>query len=142
MLPVPQTLSILIYGRDPYLLGTRRLVLESSGHRVWAIEEISEMDRIASDEAIDLLILCHSLSAAQCSSALAVGRGRWPSAQSLILTVGEWGSSDQSVGQSFDVGGGPAKLIAAVDRIGLARHSSPPPAVHFAPSRGESLVSS
>ena len=54
--------SVLIYGRDAQLLETRRWVLEHAGMKVTTTTDLGEMESILVNEAIDLFILCHTLS--------------------------------------------------------------------------------
>ena len=121
-----RTFSILLYGRDPQLLETRRLVLEKSGHRVWATMDINQVDRVTELKAIDLLVFCHSLSSKQCDEALALAHGWWPQVKSLVLTAGVAGCSDALSDKVLDAMEGPAKLISAVAQ--LASPETPPQA--------------
>ena len=120
-----QTLSILMYGRDAQLLETRRMVLETSGHKVRTTMDLSEIDRIAAFQNFDLLILCHSLSMEQCGRALALAHSRWPSVESLILTAGAAGCTTPLTERVLDAMQGPAKLISTVGQIAKSEASLP-----------------
>jgi hypothetical protein len=118
--------SILVYGRDPRLLETRRWVLEHSGARVWMATELSDFDQIAAGKSIDLVILCHSLSMEDCGRALALANTRWPQAQSLVL-ISE--PSDCFPGFSdgvADAGRGPAFLLQTVAKLIGNEHAFAP----------------
>jgi hypothetical protein len=109
--------SILLYGRDPQLLYTRRWVLERSGARVWTATDLSDFDQIALDEPIDLIILCHSLLMEECGRALALASKRWPDSQSLVLTWGQSGGQPGFAGQIADAVRGPAFLLQTVAKL-------------------------
>ena len=109
--------SILIYGRDPQLLNTRRLLLEKSGHQVRVTMDINQVDRVADLMAVDLLIFCHSLSPEQCDQALVFAHARWPKVKVLVLTAGLAGCSDALSDKVLDAMQGPAKLISTVSQL-------------------------
>jgi DNA-binding response OmpR family regulator len=113
---MPSPASIFVYGRDPQLLETRRWVLERSGARVWTATELSEFDQVASSEAIDLIILCHSLSMEECGRALEMAHSRWPGVQSLLM-MSELSDRYTVSDQIADVWRGPDYLLQTVAKL-------------------------
>jgi DNA-binding NtrC family response regulator len=110
-------LSILLFGRDPMLLQTRQWLLEARGYRVRTPSDLGELERMASDGPVDLLILCHSLSAEDSVRAAAAVSSRQPRARILVLTGS---SSSQMMGlhaATMDSGDGPEGLLACVGRL-------------------------
>ncbi len=110
--------AILMYGRDPQLIDTRRMVLERSGYKVLTTMNLAEIDRITAQSSLDLLILCYTLSMAECDRALASAHSQRPAIKSLVLVAGGSGcSSAQQVDGVFDAMEGPARLISTVGRL-------------------------
>ena len=113
--------SILIFGRDPRLLETRRLILERCGYVVWTAGELATATLILAREDIRLLILCHTIAKEDCGLALALAH-RALATQCLVLTAGRTGcvsdrsnqAPDQRPDLSLDAREGPLQLIAAV----------------------------
>ena len=115
---MPAPVIILIYGRDPQLLETRRMVLERTGYTVLTTNALAEIDHTAALHRIDLCILCYSLSMEECGRALALVHSRCPLVKSLVLTSGASGcSSTHLLDQVFDAMEGPAKLISTVNQL-------------------------
>ena len=54
--------TVLIYGRDPVLLETRRLILARSGLKPVTVLDLPQAHRIIKSLNVDLLILCSSVS--------------------------------------------------------------------------------
>lgn len=121
---MPQCLSILMYGKDAPLLDTRKMVLESTGHRVWPASNPAAFKRIVSDQLIDLVVLCHSLSSEECNHALAVVELEAPHVGSLLLTAGPTGCVGNGSSEVLDTMDGPRQLISTVNRIATLHISS------------------
>ncbi|MGI4828914.1 MAG: hypothetical protein ACRYFU_12100, partial [Janthinobacterium lividum] len=79
--------SILVYGRDPSLLDTRRWVLERAGYRVLTAQTLAEARHLAATEPVSVLLLCHGLSAQDCEDALAVADIIRPEMRRLLITA-------------------------------------------------------
>ncbi|HEV2620119.1 MAG TPA: hypothetical protein VGU23_09315 [Acidobacteriaceae bacterium] len=109
-------LSILVYGRDIHLIETRRWVLEHAGFAVSTTLELRDAeDRIDADH-FDLFILCHTLSAEECTSILANVHSRHPEMKILILSRSrpDCGSKDDFVLSAFAT---PQALISTVSGL-------------------------
>jgi hypothetical protein len=115
-MPLAQA-SILIFGRAPQLLETRRLILERAGARVWTAAELSDIKSIAHAVSIDLVILCHSLSMEQCGRALALASTLWPQVKSLNLSSGCCECNPEISERVVDANRGPAHLLDAVANL-------------------------
>jgi hypothetical protein len=63
---------VLIYGREPSLLETRRQVLQRVGFRVAAIAGLEELSNRVADE-FEVLVLCHTLSSKDQQEAIDCG---------------------------------------------------------------------
>jgi hypothetical protein len=109
--------AILIYGNDPQLLRTRQWVLEVCGYEVWGASNFSKVQRIIEANRIDLLMLCHSLSSEERGRAIALPKPLWPGMKSMALTAEFLGRHSQLSIQVFDTMDGPAKLVAAVEKL-------------------------
>ena len=109
--------SILVYGRDPSLLDTRRWVLERAGYRVLTAQTLEEARHLAATDPISVLLLCHSLSAQDYENALAVADSIRPEMRRLLITANTHlctGRSEDHILSAFD---GPRALIAAVQEL-------------------------
>jgi DNA-binding response OmpR family regulator len=78
---------ILVYGRDPSLLETRCMVLETTGSVVRATAEPEEAERIIRDERPALLVLCYTLSPEDRSSILSSAQLLRPDMKTLVESV-------------------------------------------------------
>jgi hypothetical protein len=54
--------TIFIYGNDPMLVTTRRLIFERAGYTVFAAESLSNAALVLMNHQIDVFVLCQSLS--------------------------------------------------------------------------------
>ena len=109
--------SILIYGLDPTLLLTRCLLLENAGFRVAAVQDANLATEALSHQPIELSILCHTLSLAECEAILAKVHSLRPETKVVLLeTRGDERliSGNDSVLNVFD---GPEKLLMTVKML-------------------------
>jgi len=111
------TPPIVIFGRDPALLESRRWVIEHAGFKVLTISKVAEAERLIQAENPELVILCHSLSAELCLEMVAFVHNTRPQIRILIMSAGTEtcapGDRDEAI-SSFE---GPRSLIAAVKRL-------------------------
>jgi DNA-binding NtrC family response regulator len=108
---------ILMYGYDPKLLESRRLVLENCGYQVSPVTIRADIASLLDSTPFDLLMLCHSLTEADCERLIADTSKRQPRVKSLILTAGEPGCHSRMMSDVFDIFQGPAKLISTVHQL-------------------------
>ena len=93
---MPTPPSILIFGRDSRLLETRRWVLERAGFVVSTVFDLESAMAGIDGKPVDLLILCYTISAAQCTSILDTVHALNPGMKTLILNSGRTGCNSES----------------------------------------------
>lgn len=108
---------LLTFGRDAQLLETRALVLEKAGYRVQQTTSLPEMERALTQATFNLVILCHSISGVECSSALSTIHRQTPPPPCLVLTTGQSACADSLSENLLNPMEGPAKLIAKVKHL-------------------------
>ena len=116
-------LSILLFGHDPILLQTRRLVLEQAGYWVTQTTELSRLVCLVSLEQVNLLVLCHTLSMEECGRAAALVQTRWPQVQTVTLLAGDAGCRLTASSDQVDSREGPKRLVDTI--AGLIRFKAP-----------------
>ncbi len=77
--------EVLIFGHDPVLLETRRLLLNRAGFQVWIAAKATEAVDVLLNEPIDLFILCQSLPADVCERTLETAHTLRPEMINLLL---------------------------------------------------------
>ncbi|MGI4758757.1 MAG: hypothetical protein ACRYGF_18150 [Janthinobacterium lividum] len=105
---------ILICGRDPDLLRTREMVLRSAGHRVSVtLQPIGQAPDL---DSVELLIVCHTLSAAERQRDLSTLASSISKAKALCLVPHAGGATgdDTFVLDSF---AGPKKMLEVVKEL-------------------------
>jgi DNA-binding response OmpR family regulator len=111
--------AILLYGHDELLLWTRRLVFEWAGYEVSVAQELQQVSQLLDREDVGLIVLCYSLSRAECAELIAASRSEVPTL--LITECGEMGNRDCDVKEVadawFDSILGPEALVRKVDAI-------------------------
>lgn len=107
-----QSSSILVFGRDLALLDTRALVLKQAGYKVKAF---SSWEEAPETEAVDLMILCHSLTEAERTTILRSAAAQWPSARKLAMAPLR--GSVEGMAEVFNSFEGPAKLVERVRNL-------------------------
>jgi hypothetical protein len=78
-------ISVLIYGHDARLLESRKWVLQSWGYRALSVRSLAAINQVPLTPPIDLLVLCYSLSAEECESAIGCAKLRWSGVKELAL---------------------------------------------------------
>jgi hypothetical protein len=92
------------------------LLLESAGFQVVAVSRIEQLQTI--DAPVQLVVLCHTLSATDCKRALSIASTRWPHTKELILSpLSGTSACAADHEESFPVAEGPEKLIALVHEL-------------------------
>ena len=117
-------ISIVLLGHDAHQLETRKWALLSLGYRVLVLMHRAELDRVPADPAIDLLVLCPTLSSKECAQAVAAASSRWPEIKALALVRDNSRRPSKllaQVRQTLDV---PGRLLTMVSElVGYARSS-------------------
>lgn len=114
---------IVVCGVDETLLNIRRDVLLSVGFNVTTTARPEDLLQLAQDQTVRVLVLCHTLKAAEQQLAIRVLGSQWPSAKSIILTT-LYNQSPSEVPDAFvHTSEGPKALIATLEQL-LATDSS------------------
>ncbi len=108
--------AILLYGTDQNLLNSRRLLLQRAGHEVYAVTDMWQIERLAFERSIDVVVFCHTLTANDICQGMAFCRIAWP--QIAILRLNPM-VEDTSPGwpNILSVKEGPARLVATVQQL-------------------------
>jgi hypothetical protein len=118
-------ISVLIYGHDARLLESRKWVLQSCGYRALSIRNLAGLNRVPQNPQIQLLVLCYTLTAKECESAIAHAKLRWPNVKELALvrySAGESAPILADVQKALDA---PDPLLSMVgELVGHASSSS------------------
>lgn len=102
--------DILVVSRDRMLLQTRRLIL-GTYFQVEAAGRLSEAGMLLSQQDFDLIVLCDTLSDAECLRIAEMVRDQKPRPTLLSLMSPGHGRSDAIVGRKLPCGGGPLRLL-------------------------------
>lgn len=102
--------QILVVSRDRMLLQTRRLIL-GTYFEVEAAGRVSEAGSILSKQDFDLIVLCDTLSTAECSQIAEMVREQNPRPTLLSLHGPGNKNLEQLVGRRLENGRGPLQLL-------------------------------
>lgn len=111
-----QTPIVLVYGHELALLSLRRLVLASGGYDVLEASNFCEVKSNLLVRPVDLLVLCHSLSNADCEEISQELAAR-PGPKTLVLTAGPFSGCAAIPGKALNVMEGPTKLLSTVSLL-------------------------
>ena len=78
--------GVLIYGKDPFLLETRRQILRHGGFRVVAISQMTELSQLQTSE-FQVFVLCHTLTPKDQQEAIALSHKENPLLQTIVMTA-------------------------------------------------------
>ena len=112
-----QPLTLLMFGHDEALMETRKWVLQSRGYRVVTVENLAGISAMSATTPVALILLCHTLSAAESETAVLLAHSRWPDAPHLALTEMSARAHGGILGQLLHSEDGPAKLISQVEDL-------------------------
>jgi hypothetical protein len=76
---------VVIYGKHPVLLETRRLVIERAGYRAAKISAMVDVSSSVMGQ-VRVLVLCHTLAQEQQEEAIAIARQANPSLTAIVMT--------------------------------------------------------
>ena len=113
--PIPPT--ILLYGKDENLLKTRSLLLQSTGHRVKQATTYDGLRSILQDVSVNVVVICHTLSEAECLAALDIAAKLRPGIRSLVLTSRHSKCGEQHLATVISDFLNPALLISVATRL-------------------------
>ena len=116
---------ILVYGLDPSLLQTRRLVLQHAGFDVTVATQLQTVEELLATQNFQLFILCHSLTLPICHGALALAHSVGSGLKNLILSTAlsecQAGAGDAALSAFCD----PQTLIKVVGQLSGQAVSTP-----------------
>ena len=117
--------QILVVGRDQMLLHTHRLIL-GTYFDVEAAGRISEAGSILSKREFDLIVLCDTLTDAECQQVAGMVERQKPRPTLLSLLGPGTKNCDRHVGRSMALKGGPLQLLReCADVLGFDLHAKP-----------------
>jgi len=122
---MPSSALILIYGSDSRLVETRCWVLEKADFKVLTALNLTDVCLVLSAEEVDLLILCHTLSAKDRDTVLSFAHSARPEVKALVM---DGITPDFRVGINDTVLSGfadPRLLISTVRKITRPKGSLP-----------------
>jgi DNA-binding response OmpR family regulator len=99
------------------LLESRRLVLEHAGFHVQPVSDFAHLNSAARSGPVELFVLCHSLSAQQCSEAIMLIHNQWPQAKILILHTGVAKCEARVTDETLNAMEGPRALLQTVRKM-------------------------
>ena len=113
---MPPSSFIVVYGHDQSLLDTRTWVLQGAGYQVTQASHLSELQQVAGERAVALIVLCHTLTQEECDETRTSLEQR-PGVKRLLITANR-PLSAQALGEpaisAFD---GPRALIDMVGKV-------------------------
>jgi len=111
------TKSILVYGKDEALLGTRTMVLENAGFRVLSTFDYTDVEAIFRSGDVALVVICHSVSREDCEAVLTLASDRNQTVNTLVLTTSTSQHTEKSPGAILHALDGPRKLVEIVQHL-------------------------
>jgi DNA-binding NtrC family response regulator len=109
--------TILVYGNDEMLVTTRQLILGKAGYEVFSATNFASALTVLVNEAVNVLLLCQSLTEEERRGILETGRAIQPEIK--CLTFGYDGleivfENGESAVKSLN---GPASLVQTIARL-------------------------
>ena len=118
---------IVMLGHDKNLLAPRQWLLQTRGYRVLTTLTLADLAALPESRPVRLLLLCHSLSVAERSAAIACAQSRWPGSGHLQLVAEQGRAPDGILGQLLHTMDGPGRLITLVGDIIREQDAQRPP---------------
>ncbi|WP_446743218.1 hypothetical protein [Silvibacterium acidisoli] len=112
-----ETPFVLLYGRDSQLLETREWILETIGYPSQVASRLEEFQLYLQDRSLTLVIICHSVPAAETDAAIAAAHQRRPDLRMLVLVANASMRYRKTGERTFDTQEGPGLLIEAVQQL-------------------------
>jgi len=117
--------TILLFGRQPDLLDTRRWVLESRGYGIAIANSLVEMASLPKDPPVRVVLLCHLLTPAERTAAAALAATRWPGSITRALTQATRVPTG-ILGRLMHTCDGPTDLVSMVRTLLHEEPAAPP----------------
>ncbi|HWB33196.1 MAG TPA: hypothetical protein VG714_08500 [Acidobacteriaceae bacterium] len=109
--------SILLFGHSEELLAMRQWVLETRGYRVVKATTFTELASAPDKPRVQLVLLCHTLSAEERDSVAVVAESRWPGVLCHAMAMDRSRAPSGILGRLMHTQEGPAQLVAMVTRL-------------------------
>ena len=109
-------LRVLSIGRDSRLMATRQWAL-ATRYEVLDLHNPAEIDALPQEMRFDIILLCHTISARDCSRVIEVALRRWPAAQIMGLSNGYTSRAHCSPEITIPGIAGPRALIARIEGL-------------------------
>lgn len=109
--------SVVIYGREPLLLTTRKLLLESEGFHVCCTETYTATETQLIREPVDVLVLCYTVEAQERRSILSTARLLKPKIKTLVLTIPTVALEIEDEDHVLEMHKGPVSFIEKVRQL-------------------------
>ena len=120
-----EPISLVLYGHDRHLMDVLRLLLQEAGYQVWTAGKIPDVFAIITEERIDVLILCHTLSPEERAWAIAFADVQSPPLKSMVLSARKSGYRGEVPQNGLDARDLPADLLAAMASLVGSPSSAP-----------------
>ena len=111
---MPPANDILLFGRDAVLLQTRSLILNKEGYRTECVKTLPELKACLAARPYGLLVLCHSLAAAERSVGIVLAASFLPELKLLALEKNPAGAFNHPFVQVLHINSGPEGFCSAV----------------------------
>jgi hypothetical protein len=109
--------SVLLYGIDPALVRTRRLILERSGYQVLVSQNFEGTKQILDSQSVDLVVWCSSLPISRLEGEIRAAKHLRPASRHLILANGPSVLLDAPSDRLLETMEGPMKFLATVHQM-------------------------
>ena len=115
--------SILCYGHDPVLVRTRQQIFERAGLASKTAQSRQELERLFKSFAVDLLVICHTVSTGECEEAKQIAHSQADPSLVLVLNKGTHNCEVGGEDAAFDSRQGPMDLVKTVSLL-LMQHGA------------------
>src|ERR1700709_160902 len=117
MVSTPEKIDtdIVCFSHDLRLVETRRMVFEAASFVTTVVETVSALDDVLREGPVGVVVLCHSLSSAECKLAEELIERLYPRTGVLQLKSQFSPYTPLKVGEKYDSQRGPEGLLTMVN---------------------------
>jgi hypothetical protein len=112
--------TILAYGNDEMLVTTRQLILGKAGYQVFSATNFASALTVLVNEAVNVLLLCQSLTEEERRGILETGRAIQPEIKCVTFGYDGLEIVFENGESAFKTPNGPASLVQTIDRLLIA----------------------
>lgn len=109
--------SILCYGHDRMLVRTRQQIFQRAGFRSQMAATEEALHSYFAEYAIDVLVICHSVTLDECESAKQLAHGQADQTLVLVLDKHTCKSRGEGADGAFDTLHGPERLLCRLNAL-------------------------